>query len=124
MSQQHTTSLERIKVADPNEIADGGSKIVNIQGRSIALFRIKGQYIAIANNCLHHGGPLAEGEVNNYEVTCPWHGWKYSLLDGAFSLIPTLKVKTYPMTPGPEGGPSLNCRESSRSSMVYLMRVV
>src|SRR5207247_5230569 len=64
-------------------------------GRTIALFRIKNEYFAIANACLHRGGPLGEGEVRDYEVTCPWHGWKYNLLDGSFSMIPTLRVKTF-----------------------------
>ena len=93
----------KIKVAERNEIIDGGSKIVTVGGRSVALFKINNQYFAIANNCLHRGGPLGEGEVNNYEVTCPWHGWKYSLLDGSFSLIPTLKVKTFPVREESEG---------------------
>ncbi|HZY48115.1 MAG TPA: Rieske (2Fe-2S) protein [Candidatus Bathyarchaeia archaeon] len=97
------STIGRAKVADLDEIPDGGSKIVTVQGRAIALFRFKGQYFAIANNCLHRGGPLGEGEVKNYEVTCPWHGWRYSLMDGALSLIPTLKVKTYPVKPSPEG---------------------
>ncbi len=90
--------MSRLKVADLAEIVDGGSKIVNVQGRSIALFRVKDQYFAIANNCLHRGGPLGEGEVRNFEVTCPWHGWKYSLVDGSFSLIPTLRVRTFKVT--------------------------
>lgn len=86
---------QRFKVAEHDEIGDGASKIVVVAGRSIAVFRIKDQYFAIQNNCLHRGGPLGEGEVSNYEVTCPWHGWRYSVIDGSFSLIPTLKVKTF-----------------------------
>jgi nitrite reductase (NADH) small subunit len=93
----------RFKVANLGEIADGGSKIVNVGGRTVALFRVKDQYYAIANNCLHRGGPLGEGEVHNYEVTCPWHGWKYNLLDGSFALIPTLKIKTFPVKEGTDG---------------------
>jgi len=93
----------RFKLADLAEIVDGGSKIVNLQGRSIALFRVKDQYFAIANNCLHRGGPLGEGEVRNFEVTCPWHGWRYSIVDGSFSLIPTLRVKTFKVTVNGEG---------------------
>ena len=85
----------QFKVAEHDEIRDGASKIVTVAGRSIAVFRIKDQYFAIQNNCLHRGGPLGEGEVSNYEVTCPWHGWKYSVIDGSFSLIPTLKVNTF-----------------------------
>jgi nitrite reductase (NADH) small subunit len=92
-----------VKVAGLEEIPDGGSKIVNVEGRSVALFRIKGQYFAIYNACLHRGGPLGEGEVENYEVTCPWHGWKFNLLDGAFAMIPTLKVKTYKVKESSDG---------------------
>jgi nitrite reductase/ring-hydroxylating ferredoxin subunit len=87
--------VQQLKVAGRDEILDGGSKIVNVEGRSIAIFRIKNQYFAMVNACLHRGGPLSEGEVKNYEVTCPWHGWKFNLSDGSFALIPTLKVKTY-----------------------------
>jgi 3-phenylpropionate/trans-cinnamate dioxygenase ferredoxin component len=101
--QQAGSSLGRVKIAKLDEIPDGGSKIVAVQGRMVALFRFKGQYFAIANNCLHRGGPLGEGDVKNYEVTCPWHGWKYSLMDGSLSLIPTLKVKTYKVEQNSEG---------------------
>ncbi len=87
--------VQQLKVAGIDEILDGGSKIVNVGGRSIAIFRIKNQYFAMVNACLHRGGPLGEGEVKDYEVTCPWHGWKFNLSDGSFALIPTLKVKTY-----------------------------
>ncbi len=99
----HSNSPGQVKVADPDEVADGGSKIVNLAGRSVALFRIKNQYFAIANACLHRAGPLGEGEVRNYEVTCPWHGWRYNLLDGSFSMIPTLKVKTFKVKATIEG---------------------
>ena len=86
---------DRVKVAETGEIGEGSVKTVIVAGRQIAVFRIKNQYFAISNNCLHRGGPLGEGEVKNYEVTCPWHGWKYNILDGSFALIPTLRVNTY-----------------------------
>ena len=95
--------VQRYKVAEPGEIVDGKSKIVLVGGRSVAVFRVKDQYFALGNNCLHRGGPLGEGEVANYEVTCPWHGWKYSLTDGSFSLIPTLRVQTYTVSANSEG---------------------
>ena len=97
------SSPQEFKVAEAGEIADGGTKIINMVGWTIALFRIKNEYFAIANACLHRGGPLGEGEVRDYEVTCPWHGWKYNLLDGSFSMIPTLKVKTFKVKATIEG---------------------
>jgi len=50
----------------------------------IAVFNINEIYYAISNTCQHQGGPLSEGILDNEKkiVTCPWHGWKYSVLDG------------------------------------------
>ena len=100
---QSSGPADRVKVADAGEIVDGAVKKVVVAGKEIAVFRIKNEYFAISNNCLHRGGPLAEGEVKNYEVTCPWHGWRYSILDGSFALIPTLRVNTFPVKESPDG---------------------
>jgi multimeric flavodoxin WrbA/nitrite reductase/ring-hydroxylating ferredoxin subunit len=53
-------------------------------GRSIeiALFNVNGQFYAISNVCQHQKGPLSKGSLAELVVTCPWHGWKYSILDG------------------------------------------
>jgi multimeric flavodoxin WrbA/nitrite reductase/ring-hydroxylating ferredoxin subunit len=34
--------------------------------------------------CQHEGGPLSKGILDEEKkvVTCPWHGWKYSIIDG------------------------------------------
>ena len=86
-----------VKAIMKDELDEGRPKIVRLNGRNIALFRVNGAYYAVANNCLHRGGPLGEGELDNYQVTCPWHGWKYDVRDGSLTVIPTLKVKTYPV---------------------------
>jgi nitrite reductase/ring-hydroxylating ferredoxin subunit/multimeric flavodoxin WrbA len=48
----------------------------------IAVFNIDGKYYCISNTCQHKGGPLSRGIVDERIVTCPWHGWKYSIIDG------------------------------------------
>ncbi len=84
-----------VKAASKDEVADGKGKAVHVEGTDLALFRVKDDYFAISNTCLHRGGPLGEGELNGYEVTCPWHGWKFDVRNGSLTIIPTLKVKTY-----------------------------
>ena len=84
-----------VKVADKTELSEGLGKVVRVEGRSIALFRIKEGYYATANTCLHRGGPLGEGNLTEGVVTCPWHGWKFDVRTGSFTVIPTLKVVTY-----------------------------
>jgi nitrite reductase/ring-hydroxylating ferredoxin subunit len=91
------------KVAERDELLEGQAKIANVHGKSVALFKIEGRYFAIANACLHRGGPLGEGQVKGNEVTCPWHGWKFNLQDGSFSVIPTLRVRTYKVEENSEG---------------------
>ena len=84
-----------VKVADKGDLIEGSGKIVNVEGRSIALFRVKNEFFALANVCLHRGGPLGEGNVSGSVVTCPWHGWKFDIRTGSFTIIPTLKVSGY-----------------------------
>jgi len=85
----------RVKVGGVEELSEGHGREVTVEGRKLALFKVNGGFFAIANLCLHRGGPLSEGELNDYKVTCPWHGWKYDVRTGAFDIIPTLKVKAY-----------------------------
>src|SRR5919197_739845 len=49
----------------------------------IAVFNVDGTYYCISNKCQHQGGPLSKGILNEKKkvVTCPWHGWKYSIKD-------------------------------------------
>jgi nitrite reductase/ring-hydroxylating ferredoxin subunit/multimeric flavodoxin WrbA len=74
-------------VCSVNEIPRGHSKAFTIlapNGNSIeiAVFNVDGQFYAISNTCQHQGGPLSKGTLDGLTVTCPWHGWKYSVLDG------------------------------------------
>ena len=65
---------EFVKVASMDEIAPDHARLVNIKGKEIALFNIEGTFFALENACTHEEGPLAEGEIEGHEVTCPWHG--------------------------------------------------
>jgi multimeric flavodoxin WrbA/nitrite reductase/ring-hydroxylating ferredoxin subunit len=58
---------------------DKGTKKIQI-----ALFNVNGRIYCISNKCQHQGGPLSEGTLDEEKkfVTCPWHGWKYSIIDG------------------------------------------
>ncbi len=60
-----------------------GGHFLKVEGRHVALFRLDDGFHAIDNLCLHHAGPLCEGEIDGRdEVTCPWHGWSYEIRTG------------------------------------------
>jgi PAS domain S-box-containing protein len=83
---------EWIKVADATELASDGGKVVDLLGQSVALFAVAGDVCAINNTCPHQGGPLGEGTLNGDVVTCPWHGWSYSVRTGCPVLTPPVKA--------------------------------
>ena len=71
-----------VKVARTSDIEPGQAKIVDVQGKEIALFNIGGEFFAIDNMCTHEEASLGEGEVSGYEVTCPLHGAKFDVRSG------------------------------------------
>lgn len=82
---------EFVKVADIHEIAAGSIKHVEVNGKSIALFNLEGNFFAIGNECTHRGGPLAEGYIEGESVTCPWHGAQFNVKTGAVEGSPATK---------------------------------
>lgn len=71
-----------VKAATTTEIESGQARLVELNGKQIALFNVGGQFFALDNNCTHRSGPLAEGAVSGNEVTCPWHGAKFDVRTG------------------------------------------
>ena len=88
---------EFVRVASTSDLPVGQTILVELQGRSIAVFNVNGEIYALDNTCSHRGGPLCEGFVdsNNLTVQCPWHGWVYSLASGASPLNPFAKVERF-----------------------------
>jgi 3-phenylpropionate/trans-cinnamate dioxygenase ferredoxin subunit len=99
-------------VGTVDEIPPGERKIVEIGGRTIGVFNVKGEYFALLNRCPHQGGPLCEGHTlgflrsegpGHYEYTrpgevlrCPWHGWEYDLRTGQSWFDPRqVRVRRY-----------------------------
>jgi nitrite reductase (NADH) small subunit len=84
-----------IEVAPVAEIEDGHSKLVEVRGEEVAVFRIGDDFFAIANECPHHGASLCEGYVREKTVTCPWHGWQFDLQTGAGLTVPGMDAQSY-----------------------------
>ncbi|SRR5579884_3184848 len=69
-----------------DEIPPSRSKVFSIENHGnkleLAVFNLAGNFYAISNVCAHQRGPLSEGSLDGDIVTCPWHGWKYSVKTG------------------------------------------
>lgn len=75
--------VEFVKVAHLAELSNRRGRLVRVGGREIALWRVDGRVYAIDNVCPHqHFSMLHQGTLNGILLTCPMHGWTFSLEDG------------------------------------------
>lgn len=85
------------KIAEKSDLNPGECKVVEVEGKTLAIFNVAGSFYAVDNTCLHRGGPLGEGELDGKIVTCPWHGWQYDVATGANVNNPAVKVACFPV---------------------------
>jgi len=85
------------KIAEQGDLDPGQCRVVEVEGKTLAIFNVDGSFYAVDNTCLHRGGPLGEGELDGKIVTCPWHGWRYDVTTGANVNNPAVKVNCFPV---------------------------
>lgn len=90
--------MARHVVARASELPPGGRKLVQLNGRGVVVFNIKGEFFALSDQCPHKGASLSggkltglveSGEPGAYKysrageiVRCPWHGWEFDIRTG------------------------------------------
>ena len=97
------------------DLPPGATRIVEAGRRSIGVFNDGGRLYALRNVCPHHGAPLCRGRVQGFMrpsaphvydysgddvgdrvILCPWHGYKFRLVDGRSVTEPDrMAVRTY-----------------------------
>ena len=88
-------TLQEYRIARIEEIREKKGFLARVRGEEISVFKIDGEFFAIGNICPHqHFSKLHDGEVKDFTVTCPMHGWTYDLRTG-ISMNGSGKVKTY-----------------------------
>lgn len=90
--------MTRHIVAATADFPPGTRRLVDIDGRAIVVFNVKGDYFALLNRCPHNGGSLYDGVVTGLVqsaepgqyayaregeiIRCPWHGWEFDIKTG------------------------------------------
>jgi nitrite reductase/ring-hydroxylating ferredoxin subunit len=88
----------RVKVASVGDVEAGQGRVVEADGKTLALFNVDGVFYAMDNACAHRGGPLGEGDLDGTIVTCPWHAWRWDVRSGANANNPALRVACFPVS--------------------------
>ena len=66
----------------PADLLPGERKIIEVDGKSIGLFNVNGEFFAMHNRCPHMGFPLHKGSVKDCILTCHWHHARFDLTSG------------------------------------------
>jgi 3-phenylpropionate/trans-cinnamate dioxygenase ferredoxin subunit len=87
-----------IAIAPADELPNGQRLFVDIDEDKLVIFNIAGSYYAIADVCSHDDGPVGDGELNGYEITCPRHGAVFDVRTGRVLSLPAIvDIPAYPV---------------------------
>lgn len=110
---------DRVRVKPADEFEEGERAIVEVDGRSVGVLNVDGEYYAVLNQCAHAGGPVCEGQVkpqlegefvepgkrikktlseDSFRISCPWHGWDYDLESGVHLGQSDISIPTFDVT--------------------------
>ena len=98
--------------------ADPGRRVIEVDGREIGVFHLKGEFRAWENICPHMGGPVCQGRINPRvgediaadgrsrglvfstdatNIACPWHGYEFDILTGRHQGDQRLRLRPVPV---------------------------
>lgn len=87
-----------INVATVKDMQPGEHTVVEIEGASIALFNLAGEFFAIEDVCTHDGSEIASGCVVDGAIECPRHGARFDIKTGEVVAPPAYEpVTTFPV---------------------------
>lgn len=81
MSQERATP-RFTPVARVSDVPPGRLRRAEIGGRLILLANVAGAIYAVDDDCTHISGPLDQGELCEFTLTCPLHLARFDIRDG------------------------------------------
>lgn len=108
-------NLESFMVAKSSDLPENGRLLIDTGGRTIGIFRIKGELYAYDSVCPHQGGPVCQGRVmpkvrerisddrtahgmyfdeSEMHIVCPWHGAEFVIETGLHATVAELRLSS------------------------------
>jgi nitrite reductase (NADH) small subunit len=89
---------KRVRIGSLEDFPEGSAREVIVDNRVLAVYCVQGTVYVLDGLCPHQGGPLGQGRLQGFVVTCPWHGWQYDVRTGQHQSIRPLVHRTFPVT--------------------------
>lgn len=109
-----STRYERHVVGARADFPDGTHRVVEVAGREIGVFNIRGELYGLPNICPHQTGPVCSGRIvtgslrsaestgwktewvhDGEVIVCPWHGLEYHVPTGQCLAYPHIRLRRY-----------------------------
>jgi nitrite reductase/ring-hydroxylating ferredoxin subunit len=71
-----------IKAAKAADFADGDVRGVEIDGVSVAIYRVEDEFYATGNVCTHAFALLSDGYLDDCIIECPLHAGRFDIRTG------------------------------------------
>ena len=76
-----------VSVCKVTDVREGRGLPVEVEGLRIAIFNDGGTFHALLGRCPHANGSLGHGWIEDGEVVCPLHHWRFKLASGRCSTV-------------------------------------
>ena len=92
------SKIEFVEIAPVSELPNGERLFVEIEGKPLVIFNIADRFFSIGDVCSHDDGPVGEGDIEGYNITCPRHGAQFDIRTGKVVQMPAVvDIPAYPV---------------------------
>lgn len=92
------SKVEYLEIAPASELPAGERLFAEIESTPIVVFNVAGELFSIADVCSHDDGPVGEGLLEGYNITCPRHGAQFDVRTGEVVQMPAVvDIPAYPV---------------------------
>lgn len=93
-----TLALSWVATLPPSALEEHGVAKASVNGISVALYAVEGEYFATADLCTHGKASLADGYLDGDLIECPLHQGTFNVKTGEAVDAPcSVAVRTFPV---------------------------
>lgn len=74
--------VKYVPVLESDQLPEGRKQAVKVNGTEILLVRLGGAIYAVDLYCTHEHEPLIDGDIEEGEIVCPFHGARFEINSG------------------------------------------
>jgi nitrite reductase/ring-hydroxylating ferredoxin subunit len=85
-----------VSVCRTEELVPDRARSFEVEGVLLAVIRYGDEISVLSDRCPHAGGSLGQGWIEDTEIVCPLHRWRFRLRDGRCMTVRGENVYRFP----------------------------